>query len=279
MKHIVIDTSVILSYPAITMRRSATVKMYIPIVVMQELGRFNRPSNPEGDFRNLVKKAIEEGNLIPLSHEMTTAEDSRIRGLPDAQIIMAAQWLAQKEKDVYLATNDKEIQYYCSPLGIHCITGKELLTILYSEVSTVVEELQDRIKALKKENFRYISLSSIVSVLVSLLANFTIAKFAKIIEFLTFWGVLAVAPLLGVGLFWMRAKFRLTYGISEFFIGVIMTSRVVFPQFNIASIQAVTVLQFLGGLYVMVRGLDNVEKGLKGTRLQPRWDNWFSANK
>jgi hypothetical protein len=34
-------------------------------------------------------------------------------------------------------------------------------------------------------------------------------------------------------------------------------------------------LQVLGGLYVVVRGLDNVGNGLKGTRYEPNWRRIF----
>jgi hypothetical protein len=99
--------------------------------------------------------------------------------------------------------------------------------------------------------------------------------FSRIVEAITRWGVLVLIPVLGVVLYWVRAHFRLTYGISEFLVGLITATRVILPKFQFDNLEVVAILQILGGLYIMVRGLDNVEKGLRGSRLQPVWQQWF----
>ncbi|GKQ75932.1 hypothetical protein KAM447_24400 [Aeromonas caviae] len=58
-------------------------------------------------------------------------------------------------------------------------------------------------------------------------------------------------------LYWYRERFRLSYGIFEFIVGVIMTYYIFFPNFDYSKLGPVEAIQILGGLYVMVRGLNN----------------------
>lgn len=81
--------------------------------------------------------------------------------------------------------------------------------------------------------------------------------------------------MLGIGLYWYRERFRLSYGIFEFIVGVIMTYYIFFPNFDYSKLGPVEAIQILGGLYVMVRGLDNVGKGTEGTRIEQLWKKLF----
>ncbi|GAB3956907.1 hypothetical protein GCM10028805_48100 [Spirosoma harenae] len=75
-------------------------------------------------------------------------------------------------------------------------------------------------------------------------------------------------------LYFIREKYRSGYGIFEFLVGLIISFLV-----NPSSPEIITdpnlSLKILGGLYIMVRGLDNIVKGLEG-RKQGIWlkENW-----
>lgn len=45
----------------------------------------------------------------------------------------------------------------------------------------------------------------------------------------------------------------------------ILGARVFWPKFDYTTLGAADYLQILAGIYVMVRGLDNIQKGSKGT--------------
>ena len=61
----------------------------------------------------------------------------------------------------------------------------------------------------------------------------------------------------------------------EFLVGVMLTYYVFFPTFSYAALTVVEGIQIIGGLYVMVRGLDNVSKGVEGTRFEQSWKKLF----
>ena len=83
-------------------------------------------------------------------------------------------------------------------------------------------------------------------------------------------GVIACA--FGGLLYWFRLRYRATYGMVEMFIGAWISVNA-FPLDSV--LDAAVGLQMLGGLYVVVRGLDNVGSGVKGTRYEPNWRRIF----
>ena len=89
------------------------------------------------------------------------------------------------------------------------------------------------------------------------------------------WGTLVTLPIVGIALYWYRQKYRLSYGLFEYFVGLMMTYYVFFPSFNYASLTALEGIQIIGGVYVMVRGLDNISNGIEGSRFDLLWKRLF----
>jgi hypothetical protein len=82
---------------------------------------------------------------------------------------------------------------------------------------------------------------------------------------------LAVFPalILGLSFFWLRCRSPLTYGIIEVTVSIEAVSFAIqAPADNLLA----KLLGLLGGIYVLVRGLDNVDKGLKRRQL---WEKIF----
>jgi len=85
---------------------------------------------------------------------------------------------------------------------------------------------------------------------------------------------------LGSAFFWARAKWRVTYGISEAFFGVAIASHRAYgePSFWTNDSFSFYAAILTAGIYLVVRGLDNVNQGcsLPGDPLLRLW-NWFKA--
>lgn len=79
--------------------------------------------------------------------------------------------------------------------------------------------------------------------------------------------------------YWFRSNLRIAYAIAEFSFGYLSVLYVTSPfasDFEIYNIYKLTVvIPILGGIYVMVRGLDNFSKGLQGTLLERPWKKMF----
>lgn len=83
------------------------------------------------------------------------------------------------------------------------------------------------------------------------------------------WGTIIITVISGISLFVFREKQKLSYGILEFLIGIISIILILSPDhFNFTAMNLNTDLgvKLLGGLYIMVRGQDNIVKSLKDTK-------------
>jgi hypothetical protein len=118
-------------------------------------------------------------------------------------------------------------------------------------------------------------LSALLGAGVSLTATAVYSNAAVLLSTISVWGTIAALLLLGIGLFWYRQQYRLSYGVFEFLAGVIMSIYVFFPKFDYGNLGVSLGLQVLAGLYVMVRGLDNIGTGLQGTKLEAAWNRVF----
>jgi hypothetical protein len=102
---------------------------------------------------------------------------------------------------------------------------------------------------------------------------------AYLLSTISIWGTALALPLLGILLFWYRQRYRLSYGVFEFLVGVMMGYFVFLPSFDFKTLGVIQGLQILGALYVMVRGLDNIGRGIEeGTRLESIWNQIFEPH-
>jgi hypothetical protein len=86
----------------------------------------------------------------------------------------------------------------------------------------------------------------------------------RIVATISIWGTCAVILGAGLALYAIRGRFRVGYGVGELVIGSLATINVFFPTFDYQGLNRAAWLQVLAGLYVMVRGLDNIGEGLEG---------------
>lgn len=127
----------------------------------------------------------------------------------------------------------------------------------------------------------YLSLcfSLIVSIFIVFIANLILDFAIKTdIRFPSF-AVLITIALAGTALYAWRERWRLSYGISELLVGVTASYKV-FADQNILErfVDQVAYLQLIAGLYIMVRGFDNIAKGLEPTPLGPKWKRFFERS-
>lgn len=83
------------------------------------------------------------------------------------------------------------------------------------------------------------------------------------------WLVVIIILAFGFLFFWWQENKRLSYGVFEFVVGFTVAILPIFVSksnaFNLVDLDQN--FKILGGLYIMVRGQDNIVKALKGTKL------------
>ena len=93
------------------------------------------------------------------------------------------------------------------------------------------------------------------------------------------WRVLEGAPiallLAGLLFFWGRERDHLSYGLFEVMIGLLISSQSIVTLPSPYELSTAKSIQLVGGLYVMVRGFDNIDRSIEDTRLGGWWKRLF----
>ncbi|MCQ6883308.1 PIN domain-containing protein [Escherichia coli] len=271
----IIDTSVLLQHPEI-LSRAGNRKLVIPRAVMHELS-YRGKSNKWSDITDLVASSIPAGVLIVEAPEKIKNDifqsDRNAQRLTGADFDIARIAISyaerQGEEVPCVVTNDRALSYFLASRNITSMTGIEFIN--ESKGDFLNKEIEEKAEKAVSSQKRYLKASFVLGGLASLVANIVYSNIEVLVSTITVWGTMMGLPVLGLILFWYRENFRLSYGVFECCIGVIMSYYVLFPTFDYSSLGVKEGIQILGGLYAMVRGLDNIGKGVIGTRLETLW--------
>ncbi|EFX6554560.1 twitching motility protein PilT [Shigella flexneri] len=271
----IIDTNVLLQHPEI-LSRAGNRKLVIPRAVMHELS-YRGKSNKWSDITDLVASSIPAGVLIVEAPEKIKNDifqsDRNAQRLTGADFDIARIAISyaerQGEEVPCVVTNDRALSYFLASRNITSMTGIEFIN--ESKGDFLNKEIEEKAEKAVSSQKRYLKASFVLGGLASLVANIVYSNMEVLVSTITVWGTMMGLPVLGLILFWYRENFRLSYGVFECCIGVIMSYYVLFPTFDYSSLGVKEGIQILGGLYAMVRGLDNIGKGVIGTRLETLW--------
>ncbi|UHC82003.1 PIN domain-containing protein [Pseudomonas sp. NIBR-H-19] len=276
----VLDSSALVTSPEI-LAHAHQRALVVPAAVVTELSRRGRESSRNA-IVSLIYQAMVNGlEVVDFSKEedwgllRVEHEAKGLRGA-DLELAHTAVKISQREVDstVVVVTLDRMLERVLSEKGIACETGAQFLASIADRKPDPVVEVSAK-SYLSKEAL-FTSLSALAGVLSSVVSTLGFFNFSDFVETFSVWGTLVAMPVFGVLLYWYRQRFRMSYGVFEFFIGLIMTYYVFFPDFSYEKITVVEGIQIIGGLYVMVRGMDNLSKGVEGTRFETMWKKIFS---
>jgi rRNA maturation endonuclease Nob1 len=278
-KRYIIDTNVLIQHPHI-LSRAGSKKIVIPMAVMDELSSRDIGERTKG-ITDLIGGAVSAGVKIvsppqDIKYDILSSDRNaqRLSGADIDIACIAINYAEERGKDVpCVVTGDRALANYLSTRGIRTITGSEFLGESQNEILN--KGLEKSAREVVSSQKRYIVISFSLGIGTSLLGTLIYSNIQLLVSTVSVWGTMTLMPLIGILLFWYREKFRLSYGVFEFFVGVIMSYYVFFPIFNYSTIDVTQGIKILGGLYVMVRGLDNIGKGIGGTKVEFIWNKIF----
>lgn len=271
MKTIVLDTNVILSEPVVLAKKTHDLTLVIPFPVLTELAFHSFTRDDAASINNLVHEAVEKKHVIvhKLQDPAGIPTQPHLCGT-DYDIIAAAQELLAQGADVRLATQDAAIARAAGALGIATI-GLEELRRLSAQPTETNSVMAQRARGILSAQVRHMIAGVAIGIVSSIIASLIWANIGTILASLPVWGTVIAVVALGIVLYAARGRFRLTYGVLEFCFGIIIAVRVFWPDFDYSTFAPSNFLQVLAGVYVMVRGQDNVGKALHSTRFAPLW--------
>ncbi|MBS0549350.1 MAG: hypothetical protein JSR24_16470 [Proteobacteria bacterium] len=280
----ILDTSAIIRAPELLAHVPAS-ELVIPQAVIDEL-EHRRDSGKS--IYQLVVEAIDNG--AELAAPATRSRQDRRLGsglsglLRGADLEIARTVLGYVSQhpslDVHVITTDREIAGALRTSGIPSLSPTQFLAL--TSTSQPDPALLADAKNVVSKQWRAL-LIAIASSAITLIATQLSISYADIarqvaylIQTISIWGTVVLILFLGVSLFWLRQHYRLQYGIVEFGLGFLWAVNVFFPEFDYSKIDYVHLIQIATSLYVMVRGLDNIGKGLEGGRLESAWRRVFA---
>jgi hypothetical protein len=196
---------------------------------------------------------------------------------PYADLLAHVKWAVQEYPgdEVKLVAVTGDILEYAKQLGIAVITPEELqkLTKTLEEADAAkAAEIVRRAQELQRTEWTRFAFGGLLGLAAILVAVY----FQAIVSTITIWGTIGFIAVAGPILYALRSRMRIVYGVAEVMVGYYTAANAVLTTSNDRSRE---VLAVLGGVYIVVRGLDNVGKTAEGTSLQPLWGRFSGERK
>lgn len=270
----VLDSSAITSKPEVLNRAGAT-SLVVPEAVLSEMqGRRNGLWS--GRLGSLLSQAIKAGlgvipNPMPVAGDFAPQDrDARMLSGADLDIARVALAFASEGKRVGVVTLDSVLRRYLEARSVSTFSPEEFL-----EKTSVAEKGNEELKAaveqLSNDQVSYLVRNVSAAVLAMLV--FAVFWFFRepLLNTLNIWSTVIGLLVLGVAFYSFRQRQRLAYGLCEVAFGWFGAAIAFWPTFNYQSVGVTGAIQIFGGLYVIVRGLDNIGKCVVDTRFESKW--------
>ena len=276
MQYIVLDTHVIVADPTILARSRADLTLVVPVAVLEQLRQ-----HPQTRLTELVIRAAGAGNIKidgATDTGLVSPDVAARIGETDRRILCVAIDYKNRDANTFLATTDQELHVAAQQHNVQTIDSVALRTLLYSRPSQNAGLLSDTRRFAIGQKI-YAAISVLVGVGATLLFQYLIRHadvvLPKVVSFSSFAGLAAV----GIVVFWLRNRFRMTYGCVESGIGAYTAKLSATPALLDPVKGEFEFLKLVGGLYVVVRGMDNIDKGIDGHPWEVHWRKLFKKSK
>ena len=266
VKDLVLDTSIVVRNPSALGIKPKNYRIIIPDIVEREIEFIGSKRRDAADLPALIRESAEKGiiNIERTPPGFSGKLKTTSLTLADALIFQYLEYLQSRNTPFAFVTADRELQTLCAANGIPTI-GQTEFSHLLGEVHSEDESVSKKASRIRRRQILYYCISLFIGVFSSSAASFLFPYARQAFASINIWGTFAALFLVGIGAYIFRARARLTYGVFEFTFGFLLGARVFWPKFDYSALAATDYLQILAGIYVMVRGLDNIQKGSKGT--------------
>jgi rRNA maturation endonuclease Nob1 len=279
MRKIILDTNILLRHPRVLGLEIPGTEFLIPLDIIEELNIRSQNRGVSFDRRiDLIERASLQGTISIINADAPAFQ--RYREIlettkltrADISIIAIALNLKNKGEDVYIATQDKDIWKVAEnhKIGILTEVGKNDLFSKFIEPKTESNTVQTEIISYENKERLSFWTGIFIGVVATVIAAFIYKNIDKIVSTINIWGTITVILLAGITLFVFREKKRLSYGVFEFLIGVVAIIALFSPNgFNLTTMEFNLDfnIKLVGGLYIMVRGQDNIVKSQKDKKI------------
>ncbi len=198
--------------------------------------------------------------------------------VPPREDLLSQAFLSKRnepDRSVIVVTTDPQMSRIAAPFGIHIVAPGELRKLVTAAVGSDAEATEQAAAEAARiaRRARLVAVGAVISGLLVAASGVLIWTYIdQIVRTVTVWGTLVAVGVIGLLLYALRGRQRLAYGVAEAAIGFLTAAKILLaPTFDIKSAGVSGGLGLLGGLYIMVRGLDNIGKALERTPYETAW--------
>lgn len=218
-----------------------------------------------GDLERLLDRAIEAGAVVAPPTDGDMAE-------------LALKCVAENgPENVRVVTTDRRLIRLLASKGVTSIGVKKLLSEQATAPSDAgLERAARRIVSAQRRNLAF---GFAIAIVATVLAVLVVRNHQLIFHTAPNWIVPIALLAAGLLFFWWRERARLSYGLFEVMIGLLISSQSIVMLPATYELSTAKSIQLVGGLYVMVRGLDNIDRSVEGTRFGDWWRRLFRSGR
>lgn len=289
IKTLIIDTNVIFKYPQLISLPKDKYKVIVPDTALEEYVNIIKNNEYYKSIdKNINSLKNNSGFIVgPSSQSVITSLNNYNISINDKKILTYAKDYSRKiVENLYFVTEDNKLIEICKKNGIAILAPKQIIEETKSKNTKDYFELLKNKNIVDKKAIKNIIVNIITTIVTAIIINIIIANWKDyknianiIIKTINIWGTIIIIPVFGVFMFWFKSHFRLLYGILEFVIGITTSIWVFIPKFDVFSISLIKGLQLMGGIYIIVRGMDNISVGLKTSpfiSIYSKWKKYFN---
>lgn len=259
----ILDAGTIAQYPRL-LAHGAAGNLLVPQAVVDEIhGRQAR--GLRADIQDLLDRAINSGAVI----------------VPPSGVTVTALALERVSElgagNVCVVTSDRRLIQSLASQGVAAIGASRLLSELSTTASEAgLEQAAERITVAQR---RHLAVGLLVAAMVTAVAIAIVLNHQLIFHTTPKWFIPVLLVLTAALFFWWRGRHRLSYGLFEVTIGLLIASQSVVVLPAPYEMTAAKSIQFIGGLYIMVRGFDSLDLSIEDTRLGGWWRRLFHGGR
>jgi hypothetical protein len=273
MTTILLDSNIIIRYPKFVGINMPHTRFAITVNTLMEL--YSAVRSTDSLFNEIIDEALEIGTLMLIESEYNINDFPALKKYSlsegDYSLFTAAKEYIEEGDNVKIATLDREVIQAASEIQIEVLSSEERDAMLdYFDHDNFNSAIKFDIRNYEQKQYKNFALKLIIGTLVAGGGEIIYENLSIIISTINIWGTISLTVFTGLLLFIFREKQRLSYGVFELVVGIIAIMALFKPLgYNYSNIEFNLDfnIKLLGGLYIMVRGLDNMVKAVKNTKI------------
>lgn len=284
MKRFILDTNILFKDPSILTRWSSNFKIIIPDIVLEEAGKVSGRLPGTENVLQLVDNATAKGfvKIVKVNRDkypFNPNNDNKRISYVDFQLAHFAQDYSKDKEETFLVSEDRLLLKYANDIGVKTLNLFALQNDLLSLKTVNIDEVEQG-KTISQFQFRHLAISFATGVVLTAVSFLIYKNIDTILAKSPIWGSALSLLVVAFGFYWVRANYRIAYGIAEFSFGLYSAFSALSPyspDFDLTTLTSdlTKIFSLVGGIYVMVRGLTNFGDGIKGTSIEIYWRKFF----